>query len=74
MSLVLEEEEVDGWADSPGAIDFLRDLKLKRKALVESLTGAATISTDPKVSAISGALSQLDIIIKAMEAERGKSD
>ena len=69
-----EDDETEGWADSPGALDFLRDLKLKRKAQLDSLIGAASVSPDPKVQASWGALSQLDIIIRAMEDERGKSD
>ncbi len=69
-----DDEEVDGWADSPGALDFLRDLKLKRKAQLDSLVGAAGISQDPVIRMNWGALSQLDIIIKAMEEERGKHE
>jgi hypothetical protein len=69
-----EDDEIDSWADSVGALDFLRDLKLKRRAQVDSLIGAASVSPDPLVRANWGALSQLDIIIKAMEDERGKHD
>lgn len=66
-----EDDEIDGWADSPGALDFMRDLKMKRKAQVDSLVGAASVSTDPLVRANWAAIQQLDIIIRALEAERG---
>jgi hypothetical protein len=71
---VNDDDETENWADSPGALDFLGDLRRKRKAQLDSLLGAAKTSNDPSVRANSYAVEQLDNIIKALEDERGKSD
>lgn len=62
------------WADEEGAINFLKQLKVRRAAQVETLVGAASHSTDPSIRSNWAAIAQLDQIIDMMENERGNPD
>jgi len=65
-----DDEETESWAEHPGAQEFLISLKRRRKAQVESLIGAASMSPDPAVRSNWAAIAQLDQVIAEMEDER----
>jgi hypothetical protein len=65
---------METWADEDGALQFIKDLKARRRAQVDLLLGAASHSTDAAVRANWAAIAQIDQVIDMMEKERGNPD
>lgn len=68
-----DDEEDFSWVETPGAQNFLRELKRQRAAWTDALIGAAGSSQDANVRSCWARLQQVNETIQDMEDERGKS-